>query len=45
MNKEDEIFYEAPEVAVVLLNTEGVVCSSPVNANSQNYYWNTPSEE
>lgn len=45
MNKEDKIFYEAPEVTVVVLNTEGVVCSSPGGAGTQNYNWNTPYEE
>ena len=37
--------YEAPAITVVNVNTEGVVCTSPGNAGTQNYYWHEEEEE
>lgn len=43
--KEGKAYYQAPETAVVNVNTESIVCSSPGNTKSQNYHWNDPYEE
>lgn len=37
--------YEAPAITVVNVNTEGVVCNSPGQAGTQNYYWHEEEEE
>ena len=43
--KEGKAYYQAPLITVVNVNTEGVVCSSPGNAGSQNYNWHDEEEE
>lgn len=37
--------YEAPAITVVNVKPEGVVCTSPGNAGTQNYTWNEEEEE
>lgn len=37
--------YEAPAITVVNVKPEGVVCTSPGQAGTQNYTWNEEEEE
>lgn len=43
--KEGKAYYQAPTITVVNVKPEGVVCTSPGNAGTQNYTWNGEEEE